>query len=1123
MKIKSLNIHNIASIADAFIDFEGSVLNDADIFLITGDTGSGKSTILDSVCLALYNTAPRLKATLMEGRLEQKGDYNGISLSDPRQLIRRNTGEGAVELVFEGNNGKIYTARWSSQRAYCRPGGRFQRIVHEFVCEGTTFTGDTLREERLAAVGMSYEEFVRTTMLAQGEFTRFLNCSDKEKADVLMQILDVDVYEKISRRIHKRTADENIALEQLQMRADSLELLSQEQKNALRKEKSELDERIAGLRQALESDTRRQQWFVEELELTKANLEAQKTLDEALTRSSSEDYIKDSSFLETFDNAHEVLVLMREVARTHKSLKDCKIQRRQLADDFASCSSGLREMECRIAECEKDIAGNEQWFADNQALEHTTALSELVIQNVKNYFAASARYKANTLHLDELLKGLTAKKEVLEKAKKADVEAVNRLSEQRTLTEELEKTLAEMQPDILRRNVEALAARASALELARELARDLITRESELAESVRKLDELDEAIAADSLAVREAEKTVAETKGKMDEHSQLFEKASQSMSDWSRRMRSVLGVGDVCPVCRRRIEQTFESDDEIERALLPLKEAMEESRRLHQQAADTLAERRVNISAHQKLRQAAEIARSRATEIRDAARRRIDAHCSTLSVAPGEVESALSACAAERAALLPKIEEIRGLQSRCDEQRRVVDLRIKEKEDAGRLLRAAEESVAVLESSRSSYEALRASEECRMKEFSEKLTFDVTGPWKFAWKEHPKEFIAELSAAAATRRAAEEKRDTLRREHDRLADSLTVCRAVDADIRRMMPAWGAENREMRPNVRIEAEYPALKARIEANLSAERELRERLQKLKDSVVQAFVDNQKLRLFQLCRMLRVSAEEIQSMRKNVENVKNALSEARGAFDNVLRRRETHLAARPDMSDEETSETVAGRLKVTGAEIDEALARVAVIGETFRRDAEHRERQAGIIAEMEKQKTVLARWQQLDRHFGSADGKQFSKIALRYVLGHLLEKANVYLQKIMPRYRLECRPDSFIIMVEDAYQNGARRSANVISGGESFIVSLVLALALSDVGSRLKVDILFIDEGFGTLSGDALESAVETLRTLRGNGGRRVGIISHVAELRERIPAKISVRRDGHAPSTVEVSAS
>ena len=117
MKIKNLTVHNIASIADAYIDFESPALSSADIFLITGNTGSGKSTILDCICLALYNTAPRLKGTLMEGRLEQKGDYNGISLSDSRQMMRRNSGECFVELVFEGNNGLVYTARWSTQRA----------------------------------------------------------------------------------------------------------------------------------------------------------------------------------------------------------------------------------------------------------------------------------------------------------------------------------------------------------------------------------------------------------------------------------------------------------------------------------------------------------------------------------------------------------------------------------------------------------------------------------------------------------------------------------------------------------------------------------------------------------------------------------------------------------------------------------------------------------------------------------------------------------------------------------------------------------------------------------------------------------------------------------------------
>lgn len=106
---------------------------------------------------------------------------------------------------------------------------------------------------------------------------------------------------------------------------------------------------------------------------------------------------------------------------------------------------------------------------------------------------------------------------------------------------------------------------------------------------------------------------------------------------------------------------------------------------------------------------------------------------------------------------------------------------------------------------------------------------------------------------------------------------------------------------------------------------------------------------------------------------------------------------------------------------------------------------------------------------------------------------------------------QPGTFSIDVIDAYNGGARRSANTGSGGESFMVSLSLALALSDISPRLAVDTLFIDEGFGTLSGEPLARAVALLRSLQRESGRRVGIISHIEALAKEIPVRIEVIKD------------
>ena len=124
MKLQKLTIHNIASIEDATIDFEAQPLANSEVFLITGKTGSGKSTILDAICLALFADTPRLDGTKMQG--DTKDGNADVTIKDPRQLMRRNTGEAFVSLTFTGSNGIHYEATWGIARAYKKATGTLQ-------------------------------------------------------------------------------------------------------------------------------------------------------------------------------------------------------------------------------------------------------------------------------------------------------------------------------------------------------------------------------------------------------------------------------------------------------------------------------------------------------------------------------------------------------------------------------------------------------------------------------------------------------------------------------------------------------------------------------------------------------------------------------------------------------------------------------------------------------------------------------------------------------------------------------------------------------------------------------------------------------------------------------------
>ena len=175
------------------------------------------------------------------------------------------------------------------------------------------------------------------------------------------------------------------------------------------------------------------------------------------------------------------------------------------------------------------------------------------------------------------------------------------------------------------------------------------------------------------------------------------------------------------------------------------------------------------------------------------------------------------------------------------------------------------------------------------------------------------------------------------------------------------------------------------------------------------------------------------------------------------------------------------------------------------------------------MERTRQRFNHWKILDGHFG---GARFRTLVQTYILRPLLNNANIYLSKITDRYTLTCSEENeqLSIFVLDRYYKDEVRSVTVLSGGERFMVSLALSLALSSLNRPdLNVNILFIDEGFGTLDEKSLDSVMQTLETLQeiaGQQNRRVGIISHREELIERIPVQINVLKKGAGRSVVKI---
>lgn len=259
MKILAIRLKNLTSIEGTVeVDFMAEPLHSAGIFAISGPTGAGKSTLLDALCLALYDKAPRFATSVENVNLADVGD-NQINQSDVRNLLRRGTSDGYAEVDFLGIDGRRYRSRWSVRRTRNKINGSLQPQTLEVKELDTEKEFQGTKKELLIQlvelVGLTYEQFTRTVLLAQNDFATFLKSKGAAKAELLEKLTGTGVYSRISQEVYARNkaAQEEVTL--IQNRMNVIELMPEEELLALQKEKElSTEKRAVGIKQLAEQN-----------------------------------------------------------------------------------------------------------------------------------------------------------------------------------------------------------------------------------------------------------------------------------------------------------------------------------------------------------------------------------------------------------------------------------------------------------------------------------------------------------------------------------------------------------------------------------------------------------------------------------------------------------------------------------------------------------------------------------------------------------------------------------------------------------------------------------------------------------------------------------------------------
>lgn len=1145
MKIKVLKIRNIASIEHGDIDFENGLRDPvsgqpASLFLIDGDTGAGKSVILDCISMALYATTPRIENA--SGKKNNSFDDqagNNIKISDITQYTRlgiSSKDDCYAELSFLGNDGREYVARY--ELGVTR-NGTYRKTLWTLLLDDATMlnkNGD-IREAISVAVGLSFEQFSRMAMLAQGQFATFLTGGKEERERILEQLTNTELFSTYGEAIkriftRKKQAHELISAEYEKeckrlMSDEEVAEATAELERTLKEEKSfksrsdALAKRMSDMAQLVKEKAERET-TVKKLESLRA-------------REESEEFKGFVSLVSQWDStaSEREKLSLRQRSVLHlddarAAMEAGKERFRQLFSDLLFRSERLKARRKAFAALSEQLdarSGNAVIYGQASGImENMKMLSGMREEIAKAVNEETAD--------KERLPGLGKS---FEEASKQAGESAEKLRLHQESIDDAIKERDDMHPDVILSEISACNELGGQLaELARLISELQKNRGEErlMAEEISRIKGNVEVMRGEANA---ASNRYAEVRDALETARSRHLTMHQSVEEGLRnlRKRMVEEHTEVCPLCGSHIESLTLDEEEFNEILDPLKKEVDNLRQSLEESQKALDARKSALDMEVgKLKEKEKSLEALRKEFKST-EKTVSVSADKLGivvseVAAGELEKSVAEAVAankvENERLAAKYAETEKLNKRISallNERKSLD---KVKLNDEKTLRLAKEEL-----DRCRQKLSMTSEQIvAMRKKSEALALSLGRIIGNAYPDWEKDIPA---AAVAIRKDAEEynailaKRDAelngIGNSEKELSDIRTTMQdvaafgkfpeeqaeAADAGLPDVRSAWNVLLADVRSAASFEAtavkeirEYDEVLTRYYTDHSANEESLRRLMESADAAVAA-------------------RDAVTSLRSDVKSLEDAAERLRLSMESLM----AGLAA--DGDDEFPSqESLAEEKGKVDSEHSALIERAALLAAKLKGNEECRKETKELERKMEVSRKDFETWNKMYGYFG---GTRFRTLVQSHILRPLLNNANVYLERITDHYRLTCSDsnEQLSILVHDRYNKDSLRSVTVLSGGERFMISLSLSLALSSMNKAdMNVDILFIDEGFGTLDVASLNAVMSTLRRLpeiAGQNGRRVGVISHREELAEEIDVRVSVRKKGEGRSFIEIN--
>ena len=1097
MKLKQLTIDNIASIEHAEINFDTAPLANEHLFLISGETGSGKSTIIDCLCLALYGDTPRLnaaKAADYTTSREEGANEDNLKTDDVRQLLRRGAVSADVKLTFDDNDGTPYVATWHVHRSRNKADGPIQKPIRSIMTdEGVAHARHYSKIKEIddfvkQTIGLDMNQFFRTVVLAQGKFAEFLESDDNDKAALLEKMTGTEAYAQIGKKIYdtckEKEYERNLLSDQLQ----NIALLNDEEKAQIDNEIADFKKKIADEQQQHDAAKKMTEWLGEKADKEKKMDDKQASLEKKTALRQQQDFIEQQGLINDWDATADARRELQSLLEAKRQTEQLEQQRPAMQQEFDMLCAALRATTADLSHKEKNLDEIKSFLQQEEPYREMYEAMGVIISEMKNRQTASDNIAAYSTTLQREIERLPKAEEALKRTLKE--------------SQEQESAVEKSQQEYDNLHIDQVISRKDNLFTAKQELLAHKGKQDDIAQSKQKLELL-------KLDLKEHQATLDKEQAAIGGKRELEQKARAAVErqkDWNaliNQAHKTLHEGDTCPVCgnvigtllapkaQSELDQLQEELQEAEQAVITAEGVIKAEQKLTERMQQDIQNKDDDLKrvTDQSAKQWAHI-----QELLDKCGKNAKETASM-----NLTESLINDIDSDIERLNSIIKQAQDLTVLIKQQRETSALKVKAHNQAQLDLNGIHASIG------KQREAIEAS-----KSLLDKTTAELNRLFAYSdWQERVQNahFIADLEKKANTYKAKENEVRLLDRAIALLKAHLPAMNAAKANIKgltdnghstalipdNLNDLWNnLENQSLEWNTRLDT------------------ARKSAQQAQQALDASMASQPLMTIQRLTALASHSQADITAIKQAHQTLNDSITLMQGELQ-ALRTLQEEIAARKPQFTENNPERLDQIIQATSKRIEELNDEVATRTARLKANEENARLMGEKQKLLEQAEAIYRQWAEFSNLLGSADGKTLRKIAQSYLLGELLASANGYLRQFNDRYELESYPGTLTILVRDLLQ-GDRTAVTTLSGGESFMVSLALALALSSMSGKVfNVDTIFIDEGFGSLSAGYLDNVMETLNRLYDMGGRRVGIISHVEMLKERITTQIQVARD------------